>query len=192
MSISLFAADLARRLQRPGVLDDSLRSGLFLLQEPGSDSWKRFAQALTVELEALGALVLLLDPADAGPLPNDALRRVLGAAPSGAPAPRRLPESDGSVSAGDLTIPTLIEQLMGRSGKDVVLICNQVSRLAAPAEEHTFRALKAARDRVNLLASGAGRFIFVATDTDFSVLQRCVADPAQAFFGAAIEPMPAV
>lgn len=192
MSVPSSVAHLARRLLHPGLLSDALRSGLFLLQEPGSASWNRFAPALTGELESLGALVLYLDLADSDLVPTNALRRVLTEGLFDPLVPHRPSESIGSVAIDDLTVPTLIEAVMGRSGKDLVLMCNQVGRLAVPVGEHALKALKAARDHINLRPNRSGRFILVATDTDSAVLRRCAMHPAQAFFGATIEPMPAV
>ena len=60
----LLAAELAGRLLRPGVLDEGLRSGLFLsgLRRTGKTTFLR--TDLVPELEAQGALVIYVGLAE--------------------------------------------------------------------------------------------------------------------------------
>ena len=65
------SADLAGRMLTPTVLDESVRSGLFLASQLDSERWNVFAQELVSELQRLGALVIFIDLAD---FDTDALR----------------------------------------------------------------------------------------------------------------------
>lgn len=184
------AAVLAGRLVNPSVLDDALRSGLFLIQAPDAVCWAVFEQDLAEELEALGARAVSVDLARSDVAPGEALCRALRSEMIGLKNDAR--SSDVAKLSGILggTLADMVEHLIQSSGRDLFLICDQLTRLADSPEAHVLMALKAARDRVNLRPDGIGRFIVVATDADGEALRLCAVDPEQAFFGAVVEVLP--
>lgn len=184
------SAVLARRLLHPGVLDEGLSSGLFLIQGPEAVCWRTFARELVDDLEALNARVLVVDLSRLDVVPVEALQRALRSEMIALDLEMQPPEAAGSIGCHDGTLAAMVEKLVERSGRNLVLVFDQLSRLATSSEVHVLMALKAARDRVNLRPESTGRFIIVATDADETALRKFVMDPRQAFFGATVEALP--
>jgi hypothetical protein len=184
------AAVLAQRLIYPGVLDEGLRSGLFLAQDPKSVRWEPFARELIVELKALGAVVLSVDLARIDTAPAKAIRQAVLDEAFRLATVGQHSDADVPSTCPVSTLSALVERLVQIGRRDVVLICDALSRLSSSSEIQLPMALKAARDRLNLRSEATGRFIFVATDPDEAVLRRYVMDAEQAFFGATLEALP--
>jgi hypothetical protein len=184
------SAVLARRLLHPGVLDEGLSSGLFLIQGPEAVCWRTFARELVDDLEALNARVLFVDLSRRDVAPAQALQDALRSDMIALDLEMPVAEAAGSNGCSDGTLAAMVEKLVERSCRNLVLIFDQLSRLATSAEVHVLMALKAARDRINLRPEATGRFIIVATDADETALRRYVMDSEQAFFGATVEPLP--
>ena len=64
---------------------------------------------------------------------------------------------------------------------------DNVGSLACPGGERLLKALKAARDAVNLPDASKGHFLLIAADAMLSKLHALAMDPNQAFYGARIE-----
>ena len=177
------AAELASRMLRPSVLDEGLRSGLFLVRQWDDDRWHAFAWALVVELRRLGAEVLFVDAAGScgdefGLIEQDmrtkmsAVRRHLMPI---APAQQIAPCGK--------TLSELIKSIVDLSRNDLVLIVDHASRLRGQHGGHLLKALKAARDAVNVPADAKGNFLLVAADPDPNAVGEFTTDPNQAFLG---------
>lgn len=191
-SVPRIAADFARRLLRPDVLDEVLRSGLFLVRSPDYDYWDALAPALVAELRRLGALVICVDLVDCSNTPLETLRHTLHAELLALDAKASWPEHLGRGTSANGTLAVLIEQVVELSGRDLVLMLDHVGMLGGRTECDALRALKAARDAVNLRANAVKRFFLVATDAEPSAVRRLAMDPNHAFFGAPIEVLPRI
>lgn len=189
-SASHTANAMAWRLLRPGVLDEALRSGLFLARTPDSDCWDVLAPKLVAELQRLGAHVIFVDLTDSRAAPLELVREHLYTELLGLDRNVRLPEPDEQGLSGEKTFAALIDRLVKLSGSDVVLILDHVSRLRGRNGRDLLKALKSARDAVNLRAAAIRHFILVATDVDPCAVRELVIDQSQAFYGASIEGIP--
>jgi len=184
---SLSAAQMARRLLHPGVLDESLRSGLFIGFKCDGDSSKRFRSNLVAEAGRLGALVVSLDLNDADASSDCALRRSL--------AELRVDQGTaltlGRPMCGPIPVASplaaICTTLIAQSGRDLVLILGGIGHLCDDAGHHLLRALKAARDNVNTRSGAQHHLFVVGWDTDLMKLRTLVQDEGQAFFGATLE-----
>lgn len=191
-SVPRIAADLARRLLQPRVLDEVLRSGLFLLRVPDSDCWAALTPNLVAELRRLGGLVICVDLVDSNATPLETLQRAVRAELRALGGKMTSPEDAERGASANGTLAALIESVVECSGCDLVLILDDVRLLGGHAERDALMALKAARDAVNLRAGATRRFILVATDADPTAVRELVTDPKQAFYGAPIEALPRI
>ena len=181
----LTAAELASRLLRPRVLDEGLRSGLFLVRQRDNDRWHAFAWSLVAELRRLGAGVMFVDAAEigsseVGAIEQDLRTKVL--------AVRRqlMPNEPVKQRAQcDKTLSELITSIVDLTCKDLVLIVDHVGRLRGQPGGHLLKALKAARDAANVPADATRHFLLVAADSDPNAVSELTRDPNNAFFGAA-------
>lgn len=178
---------MARRLLRPGVLDESLRSGLFIGFKRHGDYLKSFLSDLVAEAGRLGARVVSLDMNDADAASDCALRRRLaelrvdqGAAPTpGGPIYEAIPMA--------APLAEICATFIARSDRDLMFILGRVGNLCDEAGHHQLRALKAARDAVSTRGGAQHHLIVVGWDTDLMKLRTLVQDEGQAFFGATLE-----
>lgn len=186
------ASVLASRLLRPNVLDEGLRSGLFLARNPDSDCWDVLVPDLVTALKCLGAQVILVDLADYRAVSLETLRRKLFA---------ELRALDGKVSSsehaeqgvtGEETLAALIGRVVELGGRDLVVILDHVRRLRGRSGSQLLKALKAARDAVNLRPEATRYFVLVATDIDATAVRELAMDSSQAFYGATIEDLPQI
>lgn len=179
------AAELARRMLRPSVLDEGLRSGLFILRQPDAGHWHSLAEALTAELRRLGAVVIFID-AESGDEGIGAIEQNLRAKLL-AVLEQLMPKAPVQPSAPCVkTLSELIKSIVDLGGNDLVLFFDHVGRLRAQAGGHLLKALKAARDAVNVQADAKGSFFLVAVDRDPVVLNELTRGPNQAFLGAIV------
>lgn len=180
------AAELAGRMLSPGVLDEGLRSGLFLVRQTESDRWHDFAHALVAELQHIGALVIFID---LGELVAASPRTLQQELHSRLVALRKQLLPMAPAGRGDQAVETLrdlIVSIVDLSRSDTVLIFDQAGRLRGRTGGHTLKSLKAARDAVNLRLDASKRFFLIAVDSDPSAVNEIASDPAQAFFGGTI------
>jgi hypothetical protein len=207
------AAELASRLLRPGVLDEGLRSGLFLsgLRRTGKTTFLR--TDLVPELEAQGAVVIYVDlwsniKVSPALLVHDAVRSTLKelSRPS-SPVLERLRRLRGLDlggmgfrfgfqleqlgQAGGATLAQAFTELVDQPGGDVVLIIDEVQQAITTEEgNQMLLALKAARDAINPRPDTSGHFLFLGTGSHRALVSELTARRNQAFAGATSLPYP--
>jgi len=192
------AAELTTRLLRPGVLDEGLRSGLFLsgLRRTGKTTFLR--TDLVPELEAQGALVIYVDlwsdtKVSPAALVQAAVRQTLTqlATPS-SPLLARLKRIRGLDlggmgfrfgfqleqlgEAGGATLAQAFTEVVDQSGGDVVLIVDEVQQAITTEEgNQMLLALKAARDAINPRPGTPGHFLFLGTGSHRALVSELTA-----------------
>jgi len=201
------AQQMAQQLLRPGVLDEGLRSGLFIsgVRRTGKTT---FLQAdLVPALEAAGALVVYVDlwsntQANPAALVQAAIRRALHdlQTPAGALAERlkKLRNAEIAVAgfkfgfkiesvgaAGGASLAEAFVQLVDQARSDIVLIVDEVQHAITSDEgKQMLLALKATRDAINARPQTPGHFIFVGTGSHRALVSELTARRNQAFAGA--------
>lgn len=201
------ADQMARQLLRPGVLDEGLRSGLFLAGPRRTGKTTFLGNDLIPALEALGALVVYVDlwtdlAVNPAALIHAALRRTLEDLQ--APASglwtrlRQLRGAELGVmgfkfgfrldsigQAGGPTLAQAIGEVVDQARTDLVLIVDEVQQAMTTEEgNNALLALKAARDAINVRPGTPGHFIFVGTGSHRALLHELTTKRTQAFAGA--------
>ncbi len=207
------AAELAGRLLHPGVLDEGLRSGLFLsgLRRTGKTTFLR--TDLVPELEAQGAVVIYVDlwsdtrvsPAQ---LVQAAVRRTLDElATPASPLLARLRRIRGLDLGGmgfrfgfqleqlgqssGATLAQAFTEVVDQARGDVVLIVDEVQQAITTEEgNQMLLALKAARDAINPRPATPGHFLLLGTGSHRALVSELTARRNQAFAGATSLPYP--
>ncbi|MFZ2987040.1 AAA family ATPase [Ideonella sp.] len=207
------AAEMARRLVHPGVLDEGLRSGLFLsgLRRTGKTTF--LMNDLIPALEQAGALVIYVDlwsdtQSSPATLVRNALRKTLSEVqnPASSVLARlaRLRNLDVSAfgfkfafkveqvgAEGGTTLAEAIKALVEQAQTTVVLIVDEVQHAITTEEgNQLLLALKAARDAINPRPGTPGYFIFVGTGSHRALVSELTARRNQAFAGATSVPYP--
>jgi hypothetical protein len=207
------AHQMASQLLHPGVLDQGLRSGLFLsgLRRTGKTTFLR--NDLIPELERQGALVIYVDlwsdtKASPALLVHGAVRHTLSKLGSPASALlsrlRRLRGVDlggmglsfgfqlETVGAeGGATLAEAFTQLVDQLQTDVVLVVDEVQQAITSEEGHQLLlALKATRDAINPRPNTPGHFLFLGTGSHRALVSELTARRNQAFDGATSVPYP--
>ena len=198
---------MAQRLLRPSVLDEGLRSGLFLsgLRRTGKTTFLR--NDLIPALEEQGALVIYVDlwsdtKANPATLVHAAVRRALEElqTPKSALLRRLQRVAGAEVEAfgfkfgfdlrklGDKGGPTLAQALaevIDQAKSDVVLIVDEVQHAITSDEgNELLLALKAARDAINPRPGTPGHFLFIGTGSHRALVSELTTRRNQAFVGA--------
>ncbi len=184
------AQQMATQLLHPGVLDQALRSGLFLsgLRRTGKTTFLK--QDLIPILEAHGAIVIYVDLWSDTTLPPSTLlhRAVREVAAHGFKFKfdlSKLGEQGGASLAEAFT--AVVEQ----ASADLVLIVDEVQQTLASEDGLSMMlALKAARDAINLSPKPAGNFVFIGTGSNRALVQELSARRNMAFQGAQSLPYP--
>jgi hypothetical protein len=207
------AADLVSRLLHPGVLDEGLRSGLFLsgIRRTGKTTFLR--TDLVPALEAQGAVVIYVDlwsdtKVSPASLVYAAVRSALREL--GTPASpvltrlRRLRGLDlGGLGfrfgfqleqlgeAGGATLAQALTEVVDQALGDVVLIVDEVQQAITTDEgNQMLLALKAARDAINPRPATPGHLLVIGTGSHRALLSELTARRNQAFAGATSMPYP--
>ena len=201
------AQRMARQLLQPGVLDEGLRSGLFIsgVRRTGKTT---FLQAdLVPALEEAGALVIYVDlwsntQANPATLVHGAVRKALQElqSPAGAVVERlrKLRNAELAVAGfkfgfkvdavgadGGVTLAEALTAVVDQAKSDVVLIVDEVQHAITSEEgNQLLLALKAARDAINPRPQTPGHFIFVGTGSHRALVSELTARRNQAFVGA--------
>jgi hypothetical protein len=207
------ADQMARQLLRPGVLDEGLRSGLFLSGPRRTGKTTFLGNDLIPALEAMGALVVYVDlwtdlAANPAALIHAALRKTLEELQSPASGLwarlRQLRGAELGVmgfkfgfrldsvgAAGGPTLAQVLAEVVDQAKTDVVLIVDEVQQAMTTDEgNNALLALKAARDAINVRPGTPGHFIFVGTGSHRALLNELTTRRTQAFAGATSVPYP--
>lgn len=173
---SFSARQLADHLLFPGPFDDALASGVFVQVHSNEESAQLFWD-LAPMLEAGGTLVVVIDAVHL--MVEDGLQRLV----------HLLRERCGMESAPDsgrdeLTLADALANIMRLQSRTVVLLLGGAQRLPAEPGERVMKAIKAARDCVNLEPASTGRFLLVATWILPANPSKYVENSCSAFYGA--------
>ncbi|MXW40435.1 MAG: ATP-binding protein [Synechococcus sp. SB0668_bin_15] len=210
------AAQMASQLLHPGVLDEGLRSGLFLsgLRRTGKTTFLR--NDLIPALEQQGALVIYVDlwsdtKASPGALVRGAVRQALAELQSPVSSLLRaklasLRQVDVAAMGftfgfqletlgreGGATMAQAFAEVVDQAKADLVLIIDEVQQAVTSDDgNQMLLALKAARDAVNLQPHMPGSFLFIGTGSHRAQVSELTARRNQAFAGATSLPYPAL
>jgi hypothetical protein len=201
------AQQMAQKLIRPGMLDQGLRSGLFLsgLRRTGKTTFLR--QDLIPALEGMGALVIYVDlwadtKADPSSLVHAAIRKALEDLQSPASGVLgRLKQLKGLElgaagfkfgfqlaelgARGGPTIALALSEVVDLAKTDVVLIIDEVQQaLGGEDGSQLLLAIKAARDAINPRPGTPGHFIFIGTGSHRAQIVGMTLQGKHAFEGA--------
>lgn len=175
-NLSLSARQLADQLLFPGPFDGGLASGMFV-QVCSSEESTQFLGDLAPMLEASGMLVEVIDAAQL--LAADGLQHLA----------QRLRVRCGIESAtgfkmDELTLSDALASIMNHLPRTVALLIGSAQRLSTEPGERVLKAIKAARDRVNLHPASAEKLLLVATWILPANPSHYVENARNAFYGA--------
>lgn len=173
---SISARQLADQLLFPGAVNGGLASGVFV-QVSSNEESAQFFWDLASMLEAGGMLVAVIDAANImveNGLPH--LAQLLRARCGG--------ECDPASGMGELTVADTLADVMYNQSHTLVLLLGGAQRLPSEPGERAMKAIKAARDRINLAPASTGRLLVVATWVLPSNPSNYVENSSSAFYGA--------
>jgi hypothetical protein len=198
---------MAQQLLVPSVLDEGLRSGLFLsgLRRTGKTTF--LINDLIPALEEPGALVIYVDlwsdvQVNPSELVHRAIRKVLGDLQTPASAIlKKLKRVANAEMAGyglkfsfaleklgeqnGTTLTQALTEVVDQARTDLVLIVDEVQHaLATDDGARMMLALKAARDAINSRPDTPGHFLFIGTGSHRALVGELVTRRNQAFAGA--------
>jgi hypothetical protein len=201
------ASQMARQLLHPGVLDEGLRSGLFLsgLRRTGKTTF--LINDLVPALEADGAIVIYVDlwsdtQRSPAALILTAVKRTLADLEQpGSTALKHLKRLSGADAGafgfkfgfkldsvgepGGATLAQALAEVVDKAKTNVVLIVDEVQHAITSEEgNRMLLALKAARDAINPRPGTPGYFLFVGTGSHRALVGELTARRNQAFAGA--------
>ena len=181
---------MASQLLHPGVLDEGLRSGLFLsgLRRTGKTTFLR--NDLIPALQQQGALVIYVDlwsntKVGSGELVHRAVRHALAALQSPtSPLLANLRQVDVAAMGfkfgfqletlgkeGGATLAQAFTEVVDQAKTDLVLIVDEVQQAILSEDgNQMLLALKAARDVVNLQPHMPGSFLFIGMGSHRALL----------------------
>ena len=204
---SALAERMAQQLLRPGVLDEGLRSGLFISGVRRTGKTTFLQSDLVPALEAAGALVIYVDlwtntQTNPATLVHGAIRNALRdlQSPAGFVAERlkKLRNAEIAVAgfkfgfkvetvgaAGGPTLAEAFTEVVDQAQTDIVLIIDEVQHAITSEEgNQMLLALKAARDSINPRPGTPGHFLFIGTGSHRALVSELTARRNQAFAGA--------
>jgi hypothetical protein len=201
------AAQMSRQLLSPGVLDEGLRSGLFLsgLRRTGKTTF--LLNDLIPALEEAGALVIYVDlwsdtQTSPAVLVLAAVRKTLSELQTPASSLLQKLQRVGGVDVGAFGFkfgfkldsvgtkggPTLahaLTEVVDQAKTNVVLIVDEVQHaITSDDGNQMLLALKSARDAINPRPGTPGHFIFIGTGSHRALVNELTARRNQAFAGA--------
>lgn len=207
------AAQMAKQLLHPGVLDEGLRSGLFLsgLRRTGKTTF--LLNDLIPALEEAGALVIYVDlwsdtQTSPATLVLSAVKKALtelqtpassilkrlgrvGGADLGAFGFKFGFKLDSVGAEGGTTLAQALAEVVDQARTDVVLIVDEVQHAITSEDgNRMLLALKAARDAINPRPDTPGHFVFIGTGSHRALVSELTARRNQAFAGATAVPYP--
>ena len=207
------AKKMADQLLHPGVLDEGLRSGLFLsgLRRTGKTTFLR--NDLIPALEQQGALVIYVDLwSDTKARPDALVHRAVRQALTALQSPtshlvanlKNLKKVDSSFMGfrfgfqletigqqGGATMAQAFTEVVQQAKADLVLIVDEVQQAITSEDGNgMLLAIKAARDAINLQPDMPGSFLFIGTGSHRARVSELTARRNQAFAGATALPYP--
>jgi hypothetical protein len=198
---------MSRQLLSPGVLDEGLRSGLFLTGNRRTGKTTFLVNDLIPALENAGAIVVYVDLwSDIRASPSELVRRAIRKAledlqtPASALLIKLRKIVTAEVAAHGFKFNFSLEKLGEKNGTtladalievvdqveaDVVLIVDEVQHaLSNDDGTAALLALKAARDAVNSRPNTPGHLLFIGTGSHRALVNDLVTRRNQAFAGA--------
>ena len=207
------AEQMAKQLLNPGVLDEGLRSGLFLsgLRRTGKTTF--LLNDLIPALEEAGALVIYVDlwsdtQTSPAVLVLAAVRKALAALQTPASSLLQKLSRVGGADVGALgfkfgfkldsvgakggpTLAQALTEVVDQAKTNVVLMVDEVQHaITSDDGNQMLLALKAARDAINPRPGTPGHFIFIGTGSHRALVGELTARRNQAFVGATSVPYP--
>ncbi|MHC8374941.1 AAA family ATPase [Pseudomonas sp. MDT1-16] len=201
------AEEMANQLLNPGVLDEGLRSGLFLsgLRRTGKTTFLR--SDLIPALKDAGALVIYVDLwsdtlANPATLVHDAIRKTLqelqtpgsgllemlkrvSGADVGVAGFKFGFKLDSIGNSGGPTLAQALTEVVDQANTNLVLIIDEVQHaISSDDGNQLLLALKAARDAINPRPDTPGYFLFIGTGSHRAQVSELTAKRNQAFSGA--------
>ena len=201
------AEQMASRILSPGVLDEGLRSGLFLsgMRRIGKTTF--LLNDLIPVLEQRGTIVIYVDlwsdlSASPAGLVHAAIQRTLAQLSSPASSLlkrlKNLRAADLALMSfkfgfkldtvgepGGPTLAQVLAEVVDQARTDVVLIVDEVQQAMSNEEgQNLLLALKAARDAINARPDAPGHFIFIGTGSHRALVHELTSRRNQAFAGA--------
>lgn len=201
------AEEMANQLLNPGVLDEGLRSGLFLsgLRRTGKTTFLR--SDLIPALKNAGALVIYVDLwsdtlANPATLVHDAIRKTLqelqtpgsgllemlkrvSGADIGVAGFKFGFKLDSIGNSGGPTLAQALTEVVDQANTNLVLIIDEVQHaISSDDGNQLLLALKAARDAINPRPDTPGYFLFIGTGSHRAQVSELTAKRNQAFSGA--------
>lgn len=207
------AAQIAKQLIRPDVLNEGLRSGLFISGQRRTGKTTFLLRDLIPALEQEGALVIYVDlwtdtKANPAQLVRSAIAKALEELQTpGSTMLAKLARVSG-VDVGALgfkfgfkldkigepdgaSLAQVITELVDQASRDVVLVVDEVQQAITTEEgNQLLLGLKAARDAINPRPGTPGHFIFLGTGSHRAMVSELTARRTQAFNGATSIPYP--
>lgn len=201
------AHTMALRLLHPGVLDEGLRSGLFIsgLRRQGKTTF--LLNDLIPELEQQGAIVIYVDlwsntKASPESLVLDKIRTTLAELQN--PASQLMDrlkrvvgidvgvlsfkfgfKLDALGKEGGPTLAEALQQVVDQGRRDVVLIVDEVQHAITTDDgRRMLEGLKAARDAINPRPNTPGHFIMIGTGSHRAMVAELTTRRSHAFEGA--------
>jgi hypothetical protein len=201
------AEQMATQLLSPSVLDEGLRSGLFLSGPRRTGKTTFLVNDLIPALQEGGALVIYTDlwsdlSVSPAVLIRTALRKTLEALQSPASGLlARLAQLRGAElgvmgfkfgfkldhlgQPGGPTLAQVLTEVVDQARTDVLLIVDEVQQaMMSDDGNNTLLALKAARDAINTRPGTPGHFIFIGTGSHRALVGELTTQRTQAFAGA--------
>jgi hypothetical protein len=186
------ASELAGRLLKPGLLDEGLRSGLFLVGNRRTGKTTFLRNDLIPELKSHGAVVVYVDLwSDTRASPATLLHTAVRQSIADLSNPLRRRHQDHKPEEGPATLADNLTLLVDHSRADVVLIVDEVIQAIQSDEgNHMLLAIKAARDAINTRSGTPGHFLLVGSHSQHAMLNDLTSLQDQAFAGATVLPYP--
>ena len=201
------ATEMAKQLLHPGVLDEGLRSGLFLSGMRRTGKTTFVLNDLIPALEQDGALVIYVDLwSDTQKSPAALVHAAICKTLTELQTPsstifgklKRISSADVGVyglkfgfkldSVGQQDGPTLaraLAEVVDQAKTDLVLIIDEVQHAITSEDGNQLMlALKAARDAINPRPNTPGHFLFIGTGSHRALVSELTARRNQAFAGA--------
>ncbi|WP_260962816.1 ATP-binding protein [Pseudomonas citri] len=201
------AESMANQLLNPGVLEEGLRSGLFLSGSRRTGKTTFLRSDLIPALEKEGALVIYVDLwsdtlANPATLLHDAIRKTLqalqtpasglleklkhiGGVDIGAAGFKFGFKLEGIGNVGGTTLAQAFTEVVDQAKTDLVLIIDEVQHAIASEDgNQMLLSLKAARDAINPRPNTPGYFLFIGTGSHRAQVSELTAKRNQAFSGA--------